>query len=238
MGFYNAIYFNFKQKNCKMKFIIIFQLIAFCICETNFNNSMLLDQIKSDKSWKDLKVVNKNTLIKIKKIDGFDLPAISVERVTSIDPNKVKDILIDILNYNKVLKSSGSLKTKIISKNNQYLDGYQYIKSELPFISSREYYFRMSYSKIFLDSNILVHWYLLEKKNETNDLGNPDDAVYLDFGAGIWLFEKIEKNKYLISYRLYMDPGGSLPDFIIKKVNESSIYNIFNDVINEASKSK
>ena len=48
---------------------------------------------------------------------------------------------------------------------------------------------------------------------------------------------KIEKNKYLISYRLYMDPGGSLPDFIIKKVNESSIYNIFNDVINEASKS-
>ena len=130
MGFDNAIYFNLKQKNCKMKFIIIFQLIAFCICETNFNNSMLLDHIKSDKSWKDLKVVDENTLIKIKKIDGFDLPAISVQRVTSIDPNKVKDILIDILNYNNVLKSSGSLKTKIISKNNQYLDGYQYIKSE------------------------------------------------------------------------------------------------------------
>ena len=136
------------------------------------------------------------------------------------------------------MKSSGSLKTKIISKNNQYLDGYQFIKSELPFISSREYYFRMSYSKNFLDNNTLVHWYLLDKKNKTNDMVNADDTVYLDFGAGIWLFEKIEKNKHLITYRLYMDPGGSLPDFIIKKVNENSIFNIFNDVINEASKSK
>ena len=221
-----------------MKFIIIFQLIAFCICETNFNNSMLLDKIKSDKSWKDLKVINENTLIKIKEIDGFDLPAISIQRVINVDPKDVKDILIDILNYNNVLKSSGSLKTKIISKNNHYLDGYQFIKSELPFISSREYYFRMSYSKNFLDNNTLVHWYLLDKKNKTNDMVNADDTVYLDFGAGIWLFEKIEKNKYLISYRLYMDPGGSLPDFIIKKVNENSIFNIFNDVLNEASKSK
>ncbi|MAV58513.1 MAG: hypothetical protein CMG07_00990 [Candidatus Marinimicrobia bacterium] len=221
-----------------MKFIIIFQLIAFCICETNFNNSMLLDKIKSDKSWKDLKVVNENTLIKIKEIDGFDLPAISIQRVINVDPNEVKDILIDILNYKNVLKSSGSLKTKIISKNNQYLDGYQFIKSELPFISSREYYFRMYYSKNFLDNNTLVHWYLLNKKNKTKGMVNADDAVYLDFGAGIWLFKKIEKNKYLISYRLYMDPGGSLPDFIINKVNESSIFNIFNDVIEEASKSK
>lgn len=213
-------------------------MIAFCICETNFNNSMLLDKIKSDKSWKDLKVVNENTLIKIKEIDGFDLPAISIQRVINVDPNEVKDILIDILNYKNVLKSSGSLKTKIISKNNQYLDGYQFIKSELPFISSREYYFRMYYSKNFLDNNTLVHWYLLNKKNKTKGMVNADDAVYLDFGAGIWLFKKIEKNKYLISYRLYMDPGGSLPDFIINKVNESSIFNIFNDVIEEASKSK
>tara|TARA_A100001011_G_C14290707_1_gene836056 strand:+ start:280 stop:879 length:600 start_codon:yes stop_codon:yes gene_type:complete len=199
---------------------------------------MLLDKIKSDKSWKDLKVVNENTLIKIKEIDGFDLPAISIQRVINVDPNEVKDILIDILNYKNVLKSSGSLKTKIISKNNQYLDGYQFIKSELPFISSREYYFRMYYSKNFLDNNTLVHWYLLNKKNKTKGMVNADDAVYLDFGAGIWLFKKIEKNKYLISYRLYMDPGGSLPDFIINKVNESSIFNIFNDVIEEASKSK
>ena len=221
-----------------MKFILIFQLITICICKTSFNNSNLLNELKTDDSWKELKIINENTLIKTKDIDGFNLPAISVQRTVNIDPDSIKNILIDILNYNKVLKSSKSLKTKIIFKDDQFLDGYQFIKSGLPFISNREYFFRMSYSNNLLERNTLVHWYLLDKKKINNNLESTNDAVYLDFGAGIWLFEKIEKNKYLISYRLYMDPGGYLPNLIIKKVNESSIYNIFDDVINEASKNK
>ena len=50
------------------------------------------------------------------------------------------------------------------------------------------------------------------------------------------MVDKVSDGLYLFSYRLFMDPSGYIPNFIIEKVNENSIYNIFNDVFLEASK--
>ena len=48
------------------------------------------------------------------------------------------------------------------------------------------------------------------------------------------MIESVNNGSYIITYRLFMDPGGSMPNFIVEKINEYSIYNIFNDVIIEA----
>ena len=48
------------------------------------------------------------------------------------------------------------------------------------------------------------------------------------------MVQKKTDDLYILSYRLFMDPSGYIPDFIIEKVNEISIYNIFNDVVLEA----
>ena len=40
----------------------------------------------------------------------------------------------------------------------------------------------------------------------------------------------------MLSYRLYLDPGGSIPDFAIELLNKMSIVNVFNDVLIEASR--
>ena len=62
------------------------------------------------------------------------------------------------------------------------------------------------------------------------------DAVQLDFGAGLWMAEKADNGSVTISYRLYMDPGGSIPRFLIDIVNEMSIVNIFKDALAEAGR--
>ena len=59
-------------------------------------------------------------------------------------------------------------------------------------------------------------------------------AKYLSHGAGLWVAENQFNNKTSFSYRIYMDPGGSLPTFLIDLINKNSVVNIFEDAIAEA----
>ena len=196
----------------------------------------LLSTLQNNIGWNEIKKMDDGSSIKSKKIINMNLAAILIEREVNISPKIIQDILKDILNYNKVLKSSGSLKTKLFIKNKNYLDGYQFIESGIPFISNRKYCFRMFYSDYSINNTILMEWYLLNNKDKYESFLSQHglDAVYLDYGAGSWMVQEIDQETYLFSYRLFMDPGGYIPDIIIDKVNEISIYNIFNDVIIEA----
>ena len=220
-----------------MQYFLLFILSLSCLF-SNMNYEKLISSLKDDKDWAIINRMKDGSIIKSKKINDMNLSAILVEREIKISPVIIQNILIDILNYNNVLKSSGSLKTKLFKQNNIFLDGYQYIDSGMLFISDRKYCFRMKFSEYANDNNVLMEWYLLSNQGEykqyisTNDL----DAVYLDYGAGTWMIEKKTDELYLVSYRLFMDPSGYIPDFIIEKVNEISIYNIFNDVMLEATK--
>tara|TARA_Y100001968_G_scaffold322453_1_gene358557 strand:+ start:150 stop:821 length:672 start_codon:yes stop_codon:yes gene_type:complete len=205
---------------------------------SNINYEKLISSLKNDMAWDVINIMEDGSIIKSKKINDMNLSAISIEREIRISPVVIQDILIDIVNYNNVLKSSGSLKTKLFKQKNNFLDGYQYIDSGMPFISDRKYCFRMNYSEYTKNKNVLMEWYLLNDKGEYKSyiIQNDQDAVYLDYGAGIWMVDKVSDGLYLFSYRLFMDPSGYIPNFIIEKVNENSIYNIFNDVFLEASK--
>ena len=55
-------------------------------------------------------------------------------------------------------------------------------------------------------------------------------ATYLDYGAGLWIAEEKGEDKTLFSYRIYIDPGGALPDFLVDMINKTSVTNIFLDV--------
>ena len=156
------------------------------------NYEKLISSLKDDMDWSIINRMKDGSIIKSKKINDMNLSAILVEREIKISPVIIQNILIDILNYNNVLKSSGSLKTKLFKQNNIFLDGYQYIDSGMLFISDRKYCFRMKFSEYANDNNVLMEWYLLSNQGEykqyisTNDL----DAVYLNYGAGTCMIEK------------------------------------------------
>ncbi|GIS53785.1 hypothetical protein Ct9H90mP29_08270 [bacterium] len=46
--------------------------------------------------------------------------------------------------------------------------------------------------------------------------------------------QKNEKDTIILSYRIYMDPGGSLPDLLIDIMNKVSVVNVFKDAVTEA----
>ena len=198
-----------------------------------------MDRLNREKGWKPLNYLDDGTRFESKIIAGKDLSALKVSRVTDVPPHFIRDVIMDLDHYGEFLSNTNTLNSGVLKITDEYVEGYQQIRVALPFFSDRRYCFRMTAYEWLLDSsNVLVEWYLLDK--EGNYAGYlkqyGPQAMYLDFGAGVWSAKVLEKGRFQISYRLYMDPGGSIPDFLTQKVNAISIINLFQDALAEAGR--
>ena len=174
-----------------------------------------------------------------KKIEDQDLNAVMITYETSIPLLGIQEVLMDVENYESFLSSSSRMVTKQLKKDDTAVVGYQFIPINFPFMNDRHYCFKLIKNEINIkNSPTLVKWFLLDKNTQLLTIQSLNDAnaVYLKYGAGIWLVDSVDKNNIKISYRLFMDPGGSIPNFLIDKINEISIINLFKDVIAEAER--
>ena len=193
----------------------------------------LLNSLHDNNGWEVIDS-SSNNLVSIKEIPGKDLFAVMVKKEINLPKEILQDVIMDINNYKQFLKSSGSFISNEIKRTTEFVDGYQFIPINIPFFDNREYFFRMYPSGFKDDDSIsIIHWYLL---NEQRPILKKKDhsATYLNHGAGLWVAENQFNNKTSFSYRIYMDPGGSLPTFLIDLINKTSVVNIFEDAIAEA----
>ena len=193
----------------------------------------LLNSLHDNNGWEVIDS-SSNNLISIKEIPGRDLFAVMVKKEINLPKEILQDVIMDINNYKQFLKSSGSFISNEIKRTTEFVDGYQFIPINIPFFDNREYFFRMYPSGFKDDDSIsIIHWYLL---NEQRPILKKKDhsATYPNHGAGLWVAENQFNNKTSFSYRIYMDPGGSLPTFLIDLINKTSVVNIFEDAIAEA----
>ena len=177
--------------------------------------------------------------LSIKSFQKMDLVAFRVQKKISIQKEIIKDIVMDVKNYARYFRDQKGSTFQEIMKTEDWVDGHHYISIDLPFISDREYYFRVQSGGYFTsDSNSIVHWYLKKYENKLPYSKSNDSrgSMIIDYGAGTWAAEKGDDDGYMLSYKLFLDPGGSIPDFAVELMNKTSIVNIFNNVLAEASK--
>ena len=172
-----------------------------------------------------------------KPIHGMGLKAVMVTKKTKIPKEIIQSVIMDVGNYESFLKSIGPIRSKEVKRSSDWVDGYQFIPIDLPLIGDREYLFRMypiGYNNE--DTTSIIHWYLLDKREDLMiGLNNKNNnRVYLDHGAGLWVAEETLSDTIVLSYRIYMDPGGALPEFLVDMMNKVSVMNIFKDAIVEA----
>ena len=219
-----------------MKYFRLVILLSFCSADIKLESQEILDALYQDQSWELQKITEDSLYIYKKDILEMDLAAFRVNKKVSIDPFEIINIISDIENYKKFLTSAEALKTEKLSQKSGYLDVYQHITIDLPFFNDRDYFFRMIANKEALYNNKLIEWYLLDQNIiEKEDFKKKDlKATYLDYGAGMWLSNPLSENMFDISYRLVMDPGGSIPSVLVDLINEVSLVSLFNDVLKEA----
>jgi hypothetical protein len=195
----------------------------------------LLDILHSENGWVLSQAEEDGLELWTKEIAGRSLQAVMVRQKLNLDISGVPGVIQDITNYPDFLTANSGLQTHLVDRQADHLDGYQYLT--IPLISDRHYLFRMSEYK-FPDTAARVDWTLLPRTGLHSDylqaFPKPErNPVYLDFGAGSWLAVPAGENLTDISYRLYLDPGGKIPDFLIDKINEVSIVNLFKDAVRE-----
>ena len=178
-----------------------------------------------------------NLSISKKSLSNKELIAIKIEKEVSLSPAVIQEVILDVENYNQFLTNAESIQSKMIDFSEHWIDAYQYIPSNIPFLSDREYFFRISSEKVLKEDTLsIIHWYLLDQKKYNKVKELKKDIIYLNYGAGLWLANKTSSGKILLSYILYMDPGGSIPKFVIDKANKNSVITLFEDVLSEAKK--
>ena len=223
---------------CRVFLIFVVQL-AFARSEKdNLEPLELYKLLEDSKGWVINDEIEGYSLFS-KKIDDQDLNAVMVSFETTIPLLGIQEVLMDVKNYESFLSSSNKMVTKQLKKDSSTVVGYQYIPINFPFMNDRHYCFKLIKNEINIeDSKTLVKWFLLNEDTELLDIqsSNDDNTIYLKYGAGIWLVDSIDKSKIKISYRLFMDPGGSIPNFLTEKINEVSIINLFKDIIAEAER--
>ena len=223
MNFFFAIYF------------LTNLLISSDYSQDDKNSEILFNLLEDNKDWV---IINKEEDISLfnKQVPGHDIYAIKISQIISIPLEIIQNIIMDVDNYESVLSNADGMISNSESITDSLVVAYQFIPINLPFFDDRHYYFELKKSDLsFNKKQILVKWSLIDK-----DLLNKDrnslNAIYLKYGAGIWMAEIDEFDNILLSYRIFMDPSGSIPDFIIDKINEISIVNLFTDVLIEAKK--
>tara|TARA_Y100000996_G_C22477303_1_gene624724 strand:- start:347 stop:1042 length:696 start_codon:yes stop_codon:yes gene_type:complete len=218
--------------------ILILILIPFNSgLSNNFVNKpvMLFDALYNNDEWELLDTDNGLSVF-TKNVNDKNLKAVMVKKELELPKEVLQNVIMDVDNYKKFLRNSESFISLQIKKTTNFVDGYQFIPIEIPFFDNREYIFRMTPSGFKKeDSTSIIHWFLLDKDPFFLD-NDERSATYLDYGAGLWTAEEKGEDKILFSYRIYMDPGGSLPDFLIDMINKTSVINIFKDAISEAQK--
>lgn len=217
-------------------FVIVILLQISSVFSENINskNRELLSILHSNANWNIIEVTNDSISISEKTISGSELNAIKVEKVYDIEPRYFTEIIMDVGNYNSFLSNAKSLKSEIIKNTSDGLIGYQRIDVNLPFFDDREYYFYMSQNLFdYQFKKVMCYWLLLDPKHDQKNLTLSDNAIYLKQGAGLWKWEQTQTGRIKISYILTMHPGGSIPEFVVEKINKSSIVGLLRDVETE-----
>ena len=224
---------------CIIKLIFSFIILTANIYpEVLYNSSYDLLKLLIEKTgWVNDGEENGFSLSK-KLIKNKDLYALRVQKKVGFSPDIIQEILIDVNNYDQFLSKSDNIKSYELNRSNKWVDAYQFIENNIPFLDNREYCFRISKEGLDDSDKIsLVHWYLLEKNYyDTSHLVKNNKSIYLNYGAGLWLAEEQIDQSVMISYIIYIDPGGSIPDFLIDKANRVSLVNILEDTIIEANR--
>ncbi|MCF7911104.1 MAG: hypothetical protein K9M99_01140 [Candidatus Cloacimonetes bacterium] len=221
--------------------IFILSMISVLFLSGVSQSADILEQLKNNEDWKVIKD-DAETQFRRKPLRGFDLYALEISREVKVSPGQVFAVLLDVASYPEVLADNDLLEAEEVERDPEQIIGYQFAR--LPLVSNRHYLFSFdltAYEQSLKAGAMNLHWTLLEPdgkysgfikaKEELNN--NP---IYIANGAGLWMIREVEDGVYENVYRLYLDPAGWMPGWLVNSFNQKNLEQLFNRVLAAAEK--
>jgi len=199
----------------------------------------LLRQLNDDRGWELKETLADGRRYSEKTIPGLDLVAVETAQKIDFEAKDILKSVEDVARYGEFLTSADAMECTLLRENPSVIWGYQYLS--IPLVSDRHYVFKMRRQFLSAQGNEVVDWVLIPQDSEFKKViaegkARNSSLVYLDKGAGVWRVRRDKDGALWASYRLYMDPGGWIPDAIVARANKSGLLNLFADAIREAKR--
>ncbi len=202
------------------------------------SNDALLEELADDTGWERAGELDNDRVLRTKIIDGLDLGAVEVAAELSLRPDTIIEVVEAVDRYNNIITSNEAMTCYQITENDTHIVGYQYYK--VPLMTNRYVVFHMDRAYTDDRGRIRSDWKLMDGAarypDQLEQWHDGENPVQLERGAGTWVIEPLEDDRWRVAYRLYMNPGGWLPGFVLDRVNRSGINGLFDDVIREANR--
>lgn len=199
-------------------------------------NNVNINSLIQDSGWERIHSFDDSVQVYEKHLQHLNLKAYRVLKRTNINAGTLFSVFESIDKYENVLKSAQNIDFETLEFEGDTIYGYQHIN--IPIVKDRHYVYQMVKNSV---NSEFAYWILqdegvkfkefIEKKSASKN--NP---IYLDEGTGVFKVVPNSDRTNIVSYSLYMDPGGNLPNFLINMINERGLVNMFRDVIDEANR--
>lgn len=202
--------------------------------ESSFIRNELLD----DSYWENLSG-KEGTRFRRKAISGYDLYALEIIRESNLSAFDVFEVLLDVGNYGEILADNDYLYAEEVERNESSITGYQH--ASLPVVSNRHYLFNFDLAEWEKEAaEQIISWVLVEPEGKYAEFISRKDKqfknpLYIRNGAGIWKVRDMGNGRYEHSYRLYLDPSGWMPQFIVNNFNKRNLKDLFDRVLATAA---
>lgn len=197
---------HYQFKNYK-SFISLIFFLGFSIVYT-------LAPVTHAKGWK-IQRKKSGIVVSQREEKGRDLPSFKGTGVVKANMYEILAILRDGKRRREWMSKSGV--TRVLNRKSIF-EAVSYQQTLAPWpVSDREV---VMHTKVFLDSkkNRLIATFNHVKWNKKMKGVNRDDFVLMPYLKGYWLLQSIDENKTEVTYMVNTDPGGILPNWLIKKI--------------------
>lgn len=153
----------------------------------------------------------------------LEIKAVTITRAT---PERIWAVLQDVAAYPQFMPYVQD--TRIIST---FAGGhYEYQFIDPPIVDERDYTLRIDY-QVNANSGVRTRTWRAQ-----NDKGpkKREDAVRVEVNRGSWTLEPLPKGRTRVTYYLFTDPGGSIPNWIANMANTTSVPELLAAVSNRS----
>ncbi|MBI3179345.1 MAG: hypothetical protein HYZ27_06760, partial [Deltaproteobacteria bacterium] len=147
-------------------------------------------------------------------VPGSPIREVRAEMVVEIPAERVWAVLVDVPSYLEFMPYL--VEASVIGPAGANAQ-YEYQLIDPPIVDRRDYVLKVNFEE--QDGYYRRSW------RPANGVGPAprEDVVRLSICEGSWTVERREDGRTSVTYWLYTDPGGAIPNFIANKANTTSV---------------
>lgn len=199
----------------------------------------VLRDLYNDSGWVRVDSLKTGQEIFNKSLHSSPVPAIMVTQESAIGVQVVVETIEDVGRYTDFIHDAYLERSDLLARLPDGLDAYQLLA--LPFMANRHYIYRMG-KTMDRDAGIIrFEWFLLPRDSRYASFLDSMDVlydrpIYPRAMAGSWEIVPVSPSKMRLTYRLYADPAGWVPYFLVARANRVIAPAMVREMVAEAAR--